>query len=398
MLDKLPDILVYYLLMGWLGVRDLGRLDSAFSEQSYRPTLLHLLALIDWRPVFGLHFATKAATLYPKILRWLLIRGLRTSQLFYSGGCDDETASLTKEIITRDALEINRVVFDNVTEADDSVIQCLADNCDGIQGLRCHMSAVQPSFADLINRNQNLSELLLRTNVLTNVEENLRGVHCPSLTRFYYLRTASLEFTNVIVGAFPNITDVMFEAVEANALKVLASLPLQFITLHTIQHTSASVFEEKWEDQSFMALEELDVRCWDDMAQLSAILSRSPQLRSIKFNYEGPMPNAFGRTMLHLLAQHLGPRLEYVDIDLVDQLPDAGLRMIAQCCPNLSKMVITDSENDFTEETIIELLKRCPKLTGLYLPGMVCTSEVEQAAWAHCPQVKLLNKYYISEA
>lgn len=187
MLEILPDSLVYTILMHWLDVRELGRLDSAFSVHTFRPTLVGLLTELDWRPVFGLDFITKAVAVYPKILKWLLRRGCRTSQLCFVGDSDDETASLTMDVIERDASAINRVVLQNLSDDDDNIIHCLADNCPYLEGLRCHMATVQPSFADLLNRSQNLSELLLRTNGLKDIEDILRVVHCPSLHRFFYL-------------------------------------------------------------------------------------------------------------------------------------------------------------------------------------------------------------------
>jgi len=394
MFEKLPDSLVYTVLMYWLNVRELGRLDSAFAVQSYRSNLLDLMTQIDWRPVFGLDFTTNAAAIYPKILQWLLLRGFRTSQLCFLGGREDNTLSLTSKVIRRDAPAINRVVLHNVMESDDDIIQCLADNCSFLQGLRCHMATVQPSFADLLNRNKHLFELLLRTDGLKDIEDVLRAVHSPSLGRFYYLRDVSTNLANLIVKAFPNVTDLMLEAVDADALQVVASLPVEFMVLHRINNTDGHVSELEWEDQSFSALQELDVRWWCDMAPLASILSHSPQLQDVKFNNENPACNNFGETMLHLLAEHLGPRLRSVELDAVHILPDAGLRLVAQLCPNLEKLVVTYSTNDFTEATVIELLKCCGKLRSLYLYEMKCTPAVVQTAQVHCPEVQLLNLRY----
>lgn len=183
----------------------------------------------------------------------------------------------------------------------------------------------------------------------------------------------------------------MLEAVAAEALQVVTNLSVEFMVLHRIQCTISEVLEIKWQDPNFSALQELDVRWWHDMAPVAFLLSHSPQLHHVKFNNENPAPNDFGATMLHLLAEHLGPRLRSVELHEVNELPGAGLRLLAQHCPNLEKLILTASTNDFTEESIIMLLKSCSKLRALYLHGMECTPAVVQAAQTHCPEAQLLN-------
>jgi len=395
---SLPDSLIHSVVAEWLSARAWVRLNSAFCVKSFRPQLLQLFSLLDWRGLLtdSSQVSTNSSKMYDVVVTWILKRELRTSHVRFQSAFG-HSRELLELLLATNAAHIKTAQLIHDTTTEDISIQNVAAYCTQLTQLTyVFKGVISPHLVLALLRNTSLQYLCLNANSSHNMEIILyTTICCPSVTKLTLWHSFSARTAEMLVKAFSNACEVTLDALNCRALEVIARLPLKSLYVETLRLRVEDTL--RIERNSFALLEELEIaQTWRTNVVMSTILANAPLLHTIKLDGSKQDSDqepdwAIGADILEIIARHVGARLEVLALENMRGLPADGLQLLAKHCPNIRQLLIICCNNDFDDNSTLLLLPAWPKLTHLQVTYLECSAALLRAIVLHCPLLNSLT-------
>jgi hypothetical protein len=404
-LFSLPPELSTTVLVYWLDLTDVARLDSAMCTRNERGAFLTVYgsshAVYDYLPHMDQLLRSRSTTPYdkPEFLRWVLLREVRLSSLE-----SDPLSKAELRVVLADVIRMSRSFLKTLrTRGDFTTIgSTLADNCTSLERL---------SFGYIIDAKQArvLDELLSKCPALQHLMFYAADSHASQVIAKYGHQIQSLNMAGdregrsnspeyaVLLPHLPNLT-------ELNILGLYSTTMLTAVARHCPQlrvlRTAAGMDRENRQrvDAAFRSLaqacrdlEVLDLGTHRPIGE-KVLLEFLRNCRKLTVLLVSTVTDVSDET-LELLGQnfpalrelyvrsrsivtrHIArwPLLEELDVGCIS---DQALRKLAAHCPRL-RVLIADRCQLVTESGVLALAEGCPLLQRVYFH---CNTELTTVA------------------
>jgi hypothetical protein len=382
---ELPSDIITALLSLWIDVEVLAKLDSALCASKLRAQFLRLLGndLFVADPTCTSNIMSAAA--YVQQLEWLRKRQVRVRNWIV----DRDVAKLcSPQFIERIAGPHTRSIHLRSLTAKESarVSSAFSVTCSGLQKLRVerceHWEPQSVLWAAV--------QLSLQELTITGCVVSRRWESCPPLPNLRRLHGRHLYGTHVIESvaglliAAPNVTDFRLSSavlcpVSDASLQILSNnasqLEILELDIQCQEFTPTAVIPLA---RRCSNLKMLDLTCGVGVndAAVEAFALHCSRLEGLQLRGE------FTAAALSAVAQHCGPRLRFLTLDM-EQCNPTGLNLIARHCQHLEELQLYNC-GIRTRKPIIQLVSSLPRLRELLLDGSsVVTDEVLTAIATH---------------
>jgi hypothetical protein len=364
----LSEVLVDSLLLSWVSVEDVGRLDSAMCDGSQRPVFLSLIS----RDSFVLHppicqdSDEQIDHHVDRFLAWVMRRHISVAELTVctSFTCDTEKRP---KFLERHGNHIAKV---NLGNAGGTLSNCkaalndLCALCPNVTVFECRRPVGTAAYTAVANNWRQLTHLTVEDVVLGSdfisvgkncqslIELNIWGLWVPQLRSFFQKCSPVLRSINARVPLKPS--DYIAIASRCHLLRKLEG-PTDLM---------------------------------DDTA-LIALGSGCPLLSALDLMYNRTVTDA------GLVAFARNGALTTLWVDTCDRPTDQGFRAVAQCSPLLQH--IGFNMCSVTDVTLTALGRHCHDLRKLSINEASITGEGLTAIGAGCPLLEEINAWDCDE-
>eukprot|EP01032_Pedospumella_encystans_P016957 gene16957-19323_t len=425
---SVPSDLFKERILSLLRIEDVARLDSAVLHHESREFLLEGLKGASIPP-------STHALVSPRTLKWLHDRRILCKVLQFDHDISDDDIVLHIEALAQ-VVEVKKLAFYNCCNIEyDAFYDMRFYDNDITHVSFIHCKALDDEvFEDLIQFCTLLEVIdITGSTGLSNYALKSLGESCPNLRGLYItegvfedlnaegllsIAKSCPKFESFVCGEFnvdTELGELAKKCPKLNRLDIGMNQTLSKETLLTVAKNTTNL-------QS-IEIDNFGLGNVTDKALL-LLMQRNPHLRHVKIEFCQEVSAAtFVQIPLfcpHLESLHLCnfeslpaevfmsilegckalKKLAFVACDSVD---DAVLKKIAQCCPMLTHLELTESAATFSAEALLALFTSCTQLEYLNLEDNVGTELDDatlRALGKNCPRLHtlLLNKCTFTES
>jgi hypothetical protein len=355
LLCDLPEILVDRLLLSWVKVKDVGRLDSSVCNKSLRPTFLSLVS----RDQFVFELPSFHVTRDLPFLSWTMRRCIAVVELVISTSFTNHTDKRLK-YLQHHGGHIRKVTLRRGAGTSRNCKAAMNDicvHCPSLTEFECRMPLSTAMHAIIATNWTNLTHLTLIQYVIVDGFVSI-GKSCQSLTHLCVWAVWAPQIEMFFRVCSPKLLSVTMSACAAWT-------PSDYVAIALRCHM----------------LREIDVfTTYMNDAALIALGSGCPLLSALDLMYNRAVTDA------GLIAFALNGALTTLDVTACDHITDEGLRAAAQFSPRLQSICIRRCV--VSDATLIALGQHCHDLRYLTVDQCDIHREGLQAIARGCPSLR----------
>jgi hypothetical protein len=384
----LPEAVIRSVLIGWIPLKNVARLDLAFCSSKLRPAFLNL--------AFGPHvrYSMPKSAQYEQSAQWLITRSARVDGIRLERG-------LVVDHILRDkllSLESGYLRWITVSEnAHVCEMRVVRDLCDIGMNLRkltiLGSSRIRELWDDRLEALTRACHKLehLEISSVTCTSEGLSAAlrHCENIVS---LKISVVQCTEPLQVAVPTLQDLRIygSTVDDTTLVAIAENCKVLHTMHIFG--SASREGRRFTEEAVRAvlhgcllLRETDVEFAKGISQqLRVELARRCNFNDLNFEGWSNLDGALARAVLSV-----SPALEQLRFVSWSGLTNATLAAWVQHCPLLTSLELGHHRN-ITTEGLLQVIKPGNKLRSIILTySRQLGNEVVLALAQHCPLLEV---------
>ena len=329
--DALPDDFIVSILIEWLYIQDLARLDSALCHRKTRTLFLGLLG--SEHPGIKSVAARKRFDIRSGVVQWLESRGISMNEISFCGDIDLSSPFLPKIGGTLQSLNI-----DFCKKITDAGVVLIVENCSNLQSLSLDSSLITDiGLGFLATRCSNLQYLhLALCDKITDIGVGLIAAGC-----------SNLQFLQL--GYCNKITDTGLELIAAGCSNLQH---LQLGYCDKITDIGVGFIAENCSKLQFLGLALCDKITDIGVGFIAAGCSTLQHLHLYGCNKITDIG-------LRLIAESCSSNLQSLDLTLCKEITYAGIVLIVENCTNLQSLNLYCCSQIWSD----------PRWSGSYLCG-----------------------------
>jgi hypothetical protein len=390
----LPEPVIRQVLVGWLALRDITRLDSAFCTVKLRPAFLTLTfgdantyTIKNNRLAFDPDYF-----LSERCAEWCLMRNARVDGISMRTDLTGDD-SVLERFLTEQGRHIRWIYAAEFSEcAPSCILLYLARWCPYVSDVCLRSLSDDPSSvcwdACLFNFTQACG--LLENLDLESVNTSTDGL-ARALSSCKNLKSLAIAHANCAIPpevAIPTLCSITLRQCKAtdDVMKSIASHCPLLQTLKVFDGNRVTDMGVRAVLERCPLLRETDVEYAHSISsELRVELAKRAQLKEVDFRNWARIDETFVQQVLRVSP-------DLTSITLSDAcLSDTTLALCAQHCPLLEELGVVSEGNGATSAGIMQLLKPGNRLRRIRLSG--CTElgdEVILAFAEHCPLLRVM--------